>query len=229
MPSFPTLDSAVAQYPFIAVAAAFGAGLLTSLGPCTFTRSITFMGYIGQEPHLTRMKGFSLGVLLISGIAISYSSLGLIGYVANNIAKIGTGLYYFAGFMAVLMGLHYAGILRFRMPVPARLRALKERYSHYRGPVGSFMLGLVFGLMLCPCCLPGLLTIFAFTFAKGQLLYGALLVFAYTLGHSVPLLAVGLFTGAVKVLKGIQKWQEHIALATGTVMIIAGLVMLWLV
>lgn len=229
MPSFPSLDSAVAQYPLVAIAAAFGAGLLTSLGPCTFTRSITFMGYIGQENELSKIKGFALALLLASGIAISYSSLGLVGYIANNIAKIGTGLYYFAGFMAVLMGLHYAGILRFSLPVPGRLRELKERYSRYRGPFGSFALGFVFGLMLCPCCLPGLLTIFAFTFAKGQLIYGILLVFAYTFGHSIPLIAVGLFTGAIKVLKGIQKWQEHIALATGTVMVIAGLVMLWLV
>lgn len=227
--SLPDLGSSITQYPLIAVAVAFGVGLLTSLGPCTFARSVTLMGYIGSEERLTKTRGFLLAFLMLIGIAISYSSLGLVGYIAANIAKIGAGLYYFVGFMAVLMGLHFAGVLRFRIPVPGRLRSLKEKYAHYRGPTGSFMLGIVFGLMLCPCCLPGLLTIFALTFAKGQLLYGMLLVFAFTLGHGLPLLAVGLFAGAIKVFAGIQRWQEHISLANGTLMIIAGLVMLWLV
>ncbi|MHB0977191.1 MAG: cytochrome c biogenesis CcdA family protein [Candidatus Aquicultorales bacterium] len=227
--NLPDLGSVITQYPLAAFAVAFAAGLVTSLGPCTFARSVTFMGYVGSETTLSKTKGFFLAFLLLVGITVSYSSLGLVGFIASNIADIGKNLYYFVGMVAVVMGLHYAGVVRFRIPVPAKIRELKERHSRYRGPVGSFVLGTLFGLMLCPCCLPGLLTIFALTFAKGQLLYGFGLVFAYTLGHGVPLLAVGVFTGGIRVLSGIQRWREHISLATGTLMIIAGFVMLWMV
>lgn len=227
--ALPDLGSAISEYPLIALAVAFGAGFITSLGPCTFARAVTFMGYVGSEERLTKSRGLFLAFVMLVGITISYSSLGLVGFVAANISSIGESLYYLVGLLAVLLGLHHAGVVRLRIPTPGRLRALKEKYAHYRGPTGSLMLGVVFGLMICPCCLPGLLTIFALTFAKGQIAYGVLLVFSYTLGHGIPLLMVGLTAGAIKVLSAVQRYQEHVSLATGTMMIIAGLIMLWLV
>ncbi len=221
--------SEVLQNPLFAVLVAFLAGLATSLGPCTFARAVTFIGYVGSEQEMTKTKGFALSFLLLIGLTVSYSSLGLVSFLANNVINIGIGLYYAVGILMVLMGLHFAEIIRVRIPTPNKLRELKDYYSKYRGPAGSLMLGGVFGFMLCPCCLPGLLAIFALTFAKGQLAYGALLVFSYTLGHGIPLLAVGIFTGAIKVMTAIQRWRDHVNLATGTLMVIAGLLFLWTV
>jgi cytochrome c-type biogenesis protein len=220
---------AVVNSPFFAISVAFVAGLVTSLGPCTFARSITFLGYLGSEELVSKVRGFCLAFILLLGLTVSYSSLGLVGFIANNIIDIGTGLYYLVGIVMVLMGLHFAEIIRLRIPVPSRLYSLKQYYSSHRGPIGSFMLGIIFGLMLCPCCLPGLLAIFAYTFAEGKLLYGITLVFAYTLGHGIPLLLVGLFASTIQMMKALQRWRAHINLATGTLMILAGLLFLWIV
>ncbi|MDP1808420.1 MAG: cytochrome c biogenesis protein CcdA [Actinomycetota bacterium] len=219
----------VIQNPLFAILIVGAAGLATSLGPCTFARAVTFMGYVGADKGMSRAKGFYLAFLLLVGLTVSYSSLGLIGFAANNLFKIGTGLYYATGAVMLMMGLHFAGLVRIRIPAPTKLRELKAHYSTYQGPAGSLMLGGVFGFMICPCCLPGLLAIFALTFAKGQVAYGVLLVFAYTLGHGIPLLAVGIFSGALNVMSSIQRWREHLNLATGTIMIIGGLLFLWIV
>lgn len=218
-----------AQNPLFAASIVFVMGLATSLGPCTFTRAITIIGYVGSEEHMTRGKGFSLAFVSLLGLTLSYISLGLVSFIASNIINIGTNLYIVIGIVMVLMGLHFAGLVRITIPTFGKLRELKSRYSKYRGPTGSFLLGAVFGLMMCPCCLPGLVAIFGLTFAKGSVLYGALLVFVYTLGHGIPILVVGTLTGEAKVLTAARRWSEHVNLLTGTLMIIVGLLFIWIV
>lgn len=218
-----------AQNPIFAFAIVFVMGLATSLGPCTFTRAITLIGYVGSEENMSRGKGFYLAFISLIGLTVSYASLGLVSFIASNIIKIGTNLYIFIGIVMVLMGLHFAGLVRISIPTSGKLRELKNRYSKYRGPVGSFLLGAVFGLMMCPCCLPGLVAIFGLTFAQGDILYGTLLVFSYTLGHGIPILVVGTLTGEAKVLTTARRWSEHVNLLTGTLMIIVGLLFVWVV
>ncbi len=224
----PDLGAIVGQYPLLAVGAAFVAGLVTSIGPCTFAKAMAFAGYMGKEPVSTRARGTLLGASMVLGVTTSLVALGLLTGLAANVTRLGENVYYVAGGAIILMGLSSAGLLNIQIPVPRQAEALRRRFRNTRGPVGAYVLGLVFGLMLCPCCLPGLLSIYALTFAQGEVAYGIALVAAYTLGHHVPVLGVGIFAGTVKGLRHLQPWQSHVETALGSIMVVAGAFMLWI-
>ena len=209
------LSAEIINNPLYAYIAAFIAGLATSLGPCTFARAGALLGYTGSAKGVTKVWGFFLAFMFLVGLVISYTILGTVGFVAVNAVEIGNALYYFAGAVVIIMGLHFTGIVQIRL-------------RKFSGPAATVSMGLVFGLMLCPCCIPGLLTIFTFTFAQGKLAYGISLVFAYTIGHGIPLLLVGMFAGAIRTFKKLQVYSEYINLGLGTIMIVVGVFLIWI-
>jgi cytochrome c-type biogenesis protein len=187
------------------------------------------LSYLNTEKDLTRKKGFYLAFIFLIGLTISYSALGLIGFFAANIAQIGVYLYYIIGIAMVLFGLHFSEIIKLKLPTgSSRFDNFRKIYLRYRGGTGTFIMGLVFGLLICPCCLPGLLGIFALTFAKGKLVYGASLVFIYTIGHGIPLLIIGTSAGAIRKFEKIQRWSSYINLVSGILMVIVGLLFIWI-
>ncbi len=216
--------------PLYAIVAAFVAGLITSLGPCTFSRAIVLIGHIAREKNVSRNRGFFISFIFLIGLLIAYVLYGLFGYLAKNVNLISTNIFYLAGVIAVLMGLHFAEIIKMRLPLSStKLLKARNIYSKYQGTGGGLIMGFSFGLMLCPCCLPGLLFIISFTFIQGNFIYGLLLLFVYVIGHGLPLLGIGTFSGAITGLKSVQKYSVYVNLIVGILIFIIGLLFLWTV
>ncbi len=66
------------------------------------------------------------------------------------------------------------------------------------GIVGSFLLGLLFGVVSSPCATPVPVVLLTLVAGKGQVLYGVALLFCYAIGHSLLMLFAGTFTGFVE-------------------------------
>ncbi len=224
------LAEAFQANPLYAIAAAFLAGLITSLGPCTFARSLVLLGHVAKEKDVDYTKGFFISFIFLIGLTIAYGLFGVFGFLTTNINIISNNIYYIVGIVAIIMGLHFAGIIDIKLPTSSdRFRGFRNLYNRYRGPGGGFIMGFTFGLLLCPCCIPGLLFIISFTFIKGNFLFGIVLLFIYVIGHGIPLLIVGTFSGAITGLKRIQKYSTYVNLIVGTLIFLAGLLFLWIV
>lgn len=225
----PDLASSIQFSPWQAFVLVAVAGALTSLGPCTFTRAMAFTSYLGTQKELSQRRSLYLALIFVAGLTVSYTFLGLAAYLAVNLFRLGTYMYYAAGAIAVLGGLHFAEIIRLRLPSDFRLAGYLRGFAARRGgSTGFFGMGSAFGLMICPCCLPPIFTIFAFTFAKGKLAYGIILLFVFTLVHSIPLIAASAFTGTLGVLKKVQIYRAYVSVISGSLMVTTGLLLLWI-
>lgn len=203
-------------------------GLATSLGPCTLARTMMLAGTVGVDARVSRSRGLVLSLLFLLGMAVAYTVLGILGGLATAWARMAESLYLPLGLAIVAFGLHQAGVIRIPLPHPHALTGMSARLAEKGGSLSTTLLGGLSAFLVCPCCLPGLLAIFAFTYGRGDLGLGVVGTFAFTFGHGVPLLLVGTFVGALSRLKALQRYYAYIEVASGTFLVSAGLLLVWI-
>lgn len=207
---------------------AFLGGLATSLGPCTLARTMMLAGQVGVDARVSRARGVGLAGFFLLGMAVVYVGLGLAGGALSVWVGLSESLYAPLGVAVVVFGLHYAGVIRVPLPHAHGVGRVSARLAAHGSGMSTATLGGLSAFLVCPCCLPGLLAIFAFTFARGDLALGTLGTFAFTLGHGIPLLAVGAFVGALARIRAVQRYYPYVEVASGTFLVLAGLLLIWL-
>jgi cytochrome c biogenesis protein CcdA len=80
-------------------------------------------------------------------------------------------------------------LVGWRWRVPPRLRPGRvERPAKQRGENGdAFLLGLPFGVITAPCTAPIIVAVLSLIAANGGVVFGVLVLLAFTIGRSAPL------------------------------------------
>ncbi len=223
------LTANIGSNPLLAIAIAATVGLLTSIGPCTFLRAATLFGLVGERPQ--GRQGLGVAAWFVEGLIVAYVALGMLLTFVSGFKSAARVVYPVAGVLLVLLGLNMARVLK--LPSwrgPQWVYALRSRLTEQRvSGLNAFVLGGTFAFMVCPCCLPVLLTVYAFTFASGQFVYGIALVTAFTVAHSLPLLLVGYFGHLAKRLAKARRFEESLNFLLGVIVFVTGVVVLWIV
>lgn len=210
----------------LAFALVFLGGILTSLGPCNVAMIPLVVGYVGGSRDLPRSRAFTLSLTFALGLAITFMLLGIAAaLIGGLVGAATTWWYYLVALVCFVIGLNMLGVLNLRLPL--WLSGLRERVT-LKGAPGALALGLVSGLVASQCATPVLAAILTYVMAKGALLYGAALLFAYALGRGVPVVLAGTFTGALKSFQKLGRWSEVIEKASGVIVIGVGLYFLWI-
>jgi cytochrome c-type biogenesis protein len=212
------LGSAMGQLSPLALLLALAGGTLTGLNPCSYPTIPVMIGLIGaQGAERPRWQAPALAATFVSGLALVYALLGLtFATVGQKLGLSSATWSYLAATVCLVFGLHWAGVLtlNFRAVVP---------FARYRPQAGSFagalVLGALFGLVATPCATPILAVILSASAAAGQPLYGAVLLFAYAVGHGLPLLLLGTFAGIATRLKQVGQHMETVQKASGWVLV----------
>ena len=153
---------------------AFFGGVLLSFTPCVYPLIPISAGFIGVSAAGSKLKGLFLSLVYVTGVAITYSILGLIASLtgkflgaisANPVTHI------VAGVIIILFGLSMLDI--FRIPLPAIIKLPKVKKGNY---FSVFFLGLSSGLLVSPCVTPVLGAILAYLTTKKNILYGMALL-----------------------------------------------------
>lgn len=218
--TIPYMLRDISLVTFIAV---YLAGLLTSMSPCILSMIPVMVGYIGGFGQPSKIKGFFLALFFVLGMSVTFALLGIAAVVFSTIfGKVGTLWYLIIGGISILMGLNLWQVWQMRLPglkiVPPRLG----------GFFGAFLVGLFFGIVASPCATPVLVAILAMVTSTSNTFLGGLLLFTYGLGHGMPLLLAGTFTGFVKGIKAFQKNAQYINYFSGTILMIIGLYFIYL-
>jgi cytochrome c-type biogenesis protein len=223
MPFDPT---SLANFSLISYVLVFVGGLLTSLGPCNIATIPLIVGYLGGSRNMSRSRSFVLSLTFAIGLAVTFMLLGVIAALIGGM--IGTNTrwwYYLVALICFLIGLNMLGVLKLNLPM--WFGGLRERIG-LKGIPGALALGLVSGLVASQCATPVLAAILTYVMAKGALVYGASLLFLYSLGRGVPVILAGTFTGALKSLLKLGRWSAVIEKASGVIVIGVGLYFLWI-
>jgi cytochrome c-type biogenesis protein len=222
------LDPSVLQSASpLAFALVFLGGIVTSIGPCNVAMIPLVIGFVGGSGQVGRGRSFALSLTFAVGLAITFMMLGVIASLVGGLIG-GTSRvwYYVVAAVCVLIGLSMLGV--FHLPDVPAIGRLRERIR-LRGVPGALALGLVSGLVASQCATPVLAAILTYVMSKeGALVYGAALLFVYSLGRGVPIVLAGTFAGALRELRSLGRWSPVIERVSGVIVIGVGLYFLWI-
>lgn len=187
------IEQIVVAYPLLAFGAVFLAGVISSASPCVLTTIPLVVGFVGGYSDGDRKKAFCYSLAFIFGLSLTFTAFGAAaGLLGTMFGTLGGPWYMIAGVIALVMGGQLMGLYEIRFPI-------KRDFKPKRGGViGSFLLGLFFGIVSSPCATPVLVVLLTVVAGKGQVLYGIALLFCYAIGHCLLMLFAGTFTGFVE-------------------------------
>ena len=175
----------------------FLAGLGASLTPCVYPMIPITMAVIGAKGG-GRAKGFMLSLALVLGMAVTYTTLGVVaarsgatfGAFAQKPGFLIPVSLLFAVFAVSLFG-------AFEIRLPAGLAAKLQGDGSRSGLGGAFVMGLVLGPLSAPCVGPIVGSVLVGIAQHGQVWLGAAQLFVFALGMGVLFLVVGTFSAAL--------------------------------
>ncbi|BCS51956.1 cytochrome c biogenesis CcdA family protein [Geobacter sp. SVR] len=223
------LDMIVGAGLFTVLPVIFTMGLMSGLSPCSIPTVALVVGYVSKADNTRRLHGFLLALSFVMGIAIVLTVLGGISGYAGGLllqskllfAKGSIGMKIFLGsvcFIFIMLGFWMLNLINFNgVNLMERIGVRQQS-----GPVGAFLLGLPFGIAASPCTLPVTIAVLIFLAAKGSFVLGALLMFSYAAGRSIPILLAGTCTGFIKGIRRFDKIQFVMEKIGGLVMITIG-------
>ena len=205
------------------LAIVFSTGFLSGLSPCTLPTVVFITAYVSGEKVNSKKRGFILSLVFILGIAFMLSLLGVFaGYMGKIIANEQILNYIIAAILLV-MGLWLLKIFKFN-PNYSFTKISPKKGS---GILGAFLLGIPFGIAASPCTLPITLSVLAYSAIKRSVFFGMLLMFTFAIGRSIPLFIVGTFTGLLKNMKVLVKYQNIIEKVAGVILILLACYFMW--
>lgn len=200
---------------------AFVGGILVSFTPCVFPLVPITAGFIGVKAAGSKFKGLTLSLVYATGVAITYSILGLLATLTGKIFGAVSShpiTHLFAGIVIIIFGLFMLDIFWISLPQLIKLPQLKKE-SYF----STFFLGLSSGLIVSPCITPVLGSILVYLTTKKNMLYGATLLFSFAYGMSFLLVVVGTFSAVLVNLPKQGKWMSYIKKAGAFILIGMGI------
>ncbi|BAJ03678.1 protein-disulfide reductase DsbD [Shewanella violacea] len=207
----------------------FGLGIGLALTPCVFPMYPILSGIIvGQGKKLSTAKAFSLSMVYVQGMAITYSLLGLV--VASAGMKYQAALQHPAVLIALavlffVLSLSMFGL--YELKLPSKWQEKMNSFSNNQkggNVIGVFMMGVISGLVASPCTTAPLSGALMYVAQTGDLLQGFLALYVLSMGMGLPLLIIG--TSGGKLLPRAGSWMDVIKTIFGFLLIAVSIVMI---
>jgi len=193
-----------ASFATLAVVAFMG-GLLSFISPCTLPVLTAYFAFAFQSDR-QRIAANTLAFML--GLATTFSLLGAVGFALGRVLVQSQNLLMLVAGAAILV----FGVMSLLGRGFGGATSLSER-TFNPGMGGSYLFGLTFAVGWSACVGPILGVILTLAFQTATVWQGMMLLFIYTLGLGLPLMAVSTFFGRMsrqgrfwRLLRG-KGWQ----------------------
>ncbi|MSR35726.1 MAG: cytochrome C biogenesis protein [Gemmatimonadetes bacterium] len=203
------LSAKLAESPMLALAALFGAGLLTSLTPCVYPMIPITISVITGSSRPGQGKGRTVALTLtyVVGLALVYAFLGALAGVTGTLfgtVSASPWALLAIGNLLIVFALSMLDVLP--VPVPQKL-------MNWAGGQGGgsfpavFLMGATSGVVAAPCGAPAFAVVLTWVAASGAGLMGFVYLFVFSLGMSAVLVVVGVFSGTLAMLPRSGAWM----------------------
>lgn len=216
-----TIENQLAKNFYLTFLLVFLAGVLTSFTPCIFPMIPITLSILGHDSHQkSRTENIFRSIFYVLGIAVTYSSLGVLAAATGSIfGQALANKYVVIGIVAlfILMALSMWGA--FELQVPAFIRNRLGIGKSQQSYSGAFIMGLVAGVVASPCVGPVLVSILSFVSTTQSVVLGFSLLFTYAIGLGLIFIVLGASSQLIKKLPRSGPWMEFIKFSLGLLMI----------
>ncbi len=199
---------------------AFLAGLVFSFNPVSFAAVPVMLAYV-TKAHEPR-RAVLMAAAFIAGMLLTHVVLGVAAALGGEWVQHIMGRHWglLLGPVLIIMGLVWSGMLTIRLP----WFGVKGR--KVTGIWGAFFLAIPFSVAVCPFCTPALLVTLTASAAIGSAGFGFMLLLAFALGRSIPIMLGAWSMGWLESLSILSRYQKIFELIAGLVLILSGLYLL---
>jgi len=215
---------------FLAMLAAFGAGLLLTFTPCVLPMvPILSSVIVGQgDTHISKLRGGLLSYSYVLGMATTYAIAGVIaGLSGEQLQAYFQSPWAVGTFSTVLVLLSLSLFGLYDLQMPGFIQShLHHRTHHLRGGsfVGIFFLGLVSALIVGACVSPVLISALGAAIAAKDPVLGGAIMFSLAHGQGMILIAIGI--GAGFLLPRFGKWMDSVKHLFGVLLLAVAIYLL---
>ncbi len=208
--------------PLVLIPAAFLAGILMFLAPCTLPIVPGYLAFIaGGRGKVVRnaaafVLGFSIIFILLGTFAAFFGAI-----LAPWHALLGR----FAGVVIIIFGLTMLGLLR--LPGLGSDHHIRlPKFLAVGHPQSSFLIGALFALGWSPCVGPILGTVLLFASTSATALSGTILLAAFSLGLGLPFILAAVFIEKLHgSFAGWSRLIQTLSYIGGIVLVLLGVLM----
>ena len=204
------------------IATFFGLGLLLSFTPCMLPMVPILSGLIaGQGSKVTTGRAFSLSLTYVLGMSLTYTIAGAAFAAAGKqVQAVFQQPWIILVFAAMFIALALSMFGFYTLQVPAAIQTRLSSSSN-RQQAGTFggvaIMGALSALIVTACVAPALVGALLVISQGGDVLRGAVALFAMSLGMGAPLLIIG--TSAGKLLPKAGPWMDTVKQLVGALML----------
>lgn len=196
------------------------AGLLSFLSPCILPIVPFYLSYlagvsmnqISADSNISgsvRLRAFLAACCFALGVITVFVGLGATATAFGGLVREYFGiLRWIAAAIIIVMGLHFLGVLKIGI-LYRQFRADSGQSSSV-GYLGAYVIGLAFAFGWTPCVGPVLAAILFTAAGQDTAGQGAVLLFSYGLGMTLPFIAAALFIGPF--MGWMARFRHHLGL-----------------
>jgi thioredoxin:protein disulfide reductase len=202
------------------IASFFGLGLLLAFTPCVLPMVPILSGIIaGDGEQTTPGRGFALSLAYVLGMALTYTIAGAVFALAGRQAQAffqQTWIIVVFALLFVALALAMFGFYELQMPsgLQTRFASVSNRIRGGKF-ISTAIMGALSSLVVTACVAPPLVAALAVIGQAGDVVRGALALFALSFGMGTPLLVVGASAGTLLPKAG--PWMQTVKAIFGVV------------
>lgn len=190
-------------------------GLLLSLTPCVLPMIPIVSTLIVGQQREKKSRGFSLSVVYVLGMALTYAVAGIIfGFIGGTVQALLQKPLLIVIFSLVFIAMALSLFGLFTLQLPSRLQTRLQDMSNRQSGGGywrALVTGAIATLVLSPCVTPPLVAVLSYIGQSGNAALGGSALFMMGIGMGVPLMLIGAFSRRLIPKAGPwMNWVKHL-------------------